>query len=358
MRRSTCLLLLVLAACGERPVPRVGVVISARPAQVVPIAAAHAAGTGGPVFEPVIQLTPEAASAETALQVAEALVSDPAVIAVIGHSNSAASLAASQVYNAAGIVQIAPTTTAPVYDETGPFSFRMVPSDTAQARFIVDALYDGLPADARVAVVYVNDDYGRGLYRYARPHIRSTVFEGMYADVADTTNLYHLGDRVAAARPDIVLWLGRPWRLRNFLAQLRPVLPDVAVLCSDACDEPTMYQNANGEFTGVRFVQFLDPHAAAAATVQAEYSAVVREMATAEALLAYDAARLIAAAIADGADSGEDVRRWLVSLGRERPAWQGITGLLSFEVTGTARRSYRLARVVGRDSVVSTVPGR
>jgi len=356
-RRILPLLPLAFAACAESAMPRVGVVVSSSPSQAVPIALAH---SGNP-FEAVIRATAESAGSEDALEVAEELVSDPSLIAVIGHSNSAASLAASQVYNAAKVVQIAATSTAPVYDDAGPFSFRLVPSDTAQARFLVDALHDGWPEAQRIAVVYVNDDYGRGLFRHARPHMRNVVFEGMYADVADTTNLFNLGDRVAAARPDVLLWLGRPWRLRNLLERVRPVLPDVDVLCSDACDEPTVNLNDGGDFTGVRFVRFVDPRdtAAAVRALQQEYRARVDELATLEALLVYDAAQLIAAAVHDGVDSGDALRRWLGSLGRSRPPFEGIAGPISFDETGSARRPYLLAEVVAHDSVVSVpVPRR
>ncbi|HEY5440566.1 MAG TPA: ABC transporter substrate-binding protein, partial [Gemmatimonadaceae bacterium] len=49
--------------------------------------------------------------ARVALETAERLATDPNILAVVGHTNSSASLAASQVYNMRHVAQIAPTST-------------------------------------------------------------------------------------------------------------------------------------------------------------------------------------------------------------------------------------------------------
>jgi branched-chain amino acid transport system substrate-binding protein len=275
-------------------------------------------------------------------------------VAVVGHANSAASLAASQIYNAAGLVQIAPTTTAPIYGRAGPFSFRMVPSDTMQAEYLLKALSHHWPHAARIAVVHVNDDYGRGLLRVLRPGLQHVVHEAMYADGADSAAIGRLRDQIIQSRPDLLIWIGRPRSLAILLPPLRAALPDLAVLCADACDTPLVYRNAGGVFTGSHFVRFTNPsdQDASLSSFQERYHARTGQRAGSEALLTYDAVSLVRAALKDGARTREDVRRYLASLGAERPAFRGLTGLIEFDTTGAFPRRYMLAEV-GADSVTS-----
>ena len=350
MRRCSLLLLLMLAltGCAEEAPPKIGVIVSATPAQAAGIAATELGRGEHGYFEALIAVPPTPATdAEQAIEQAYAFVNDPRVLAVVGHANSASSLAASQIYNDAGLVQIAPTTTAPVYGEAGPFSFRLVPSDSFQAGYLARVRDHHYP-DSRVALVHVNDDYGRGLLRMLRPQLDSIVFEGMYADGGDSVMVTRVLDGVVASRPDLLVWLGRPRTLGLLLPRLREVLPDVAVVCADACDTATVYDNVDGRFTGLFFVRFFDPGAtdSATASFRSRYQKQTGEVASGEALLTYDAVRLVRAALLEGARTREDVRQYLVSLGSARPAFEGITGSIEFDGSGAfTGRTYRLAEV-------------
>src|SRR2546428_6664708 len=62
-----------------------------------------AGGVRGRPLELVVVAGKIQTSARTALLAADSLANDPSILAVIGHSNSSASLAASQIYNAAHV---------------------------------------------------------------------------------------------------------------------------------------------------------------------------------------------------------------------------------------------------------------
>lgn len=348
-------LLLTPGGCTEEPPPRIGIVVSTNPGQAATLAAAEVAHHEPGYFEAdiprsVVQLS----DAEQAIEQAYRFVEDPRVLAVIGHANSPASLAASQIYNSAGLVQIAPTTTATVYGRAGPFSFRLVPSDSLQATYLLMVRQHHWPATSRVAVVHVNDDYGRGLLRSLRPQLDNVVFEGMYADGADTASIGRLHKGIAESNADLLVWLGRPRSLGSLLPGLRRELPEIAVLCGDACDTPLVYGNEDGRFTGLFFVRFTNPNAADSAIrdFQTRYLEQTGERASSEALLTYDAVSLVRAALRDGAHTREEVRRYLASLGGERPAFEGLTGPIRFDSSGTYSRRYMLAEV-GPDSVAA-----
>ena len=67
-----------------------------------------------------------------AARVAQELVNDK-VAAVVGHLNSGASIAASEIYDRAGIVEISPATTDPGYTQRGlKTTYRLVETDAQQ----------------------------------------------------------------------------------------------------------------------------------------------------------------------------------------------------------------------------------
>lgn len=358
MRRCVLLLLSAFsAACGDTAIPRVGVVVSTNPVHAAAVALADHTRDGLPPMDVIAHANPAPASADPSLVLAESLVRDSGVMAVVGHSSSTVSLAASQIYNAARVVQIAPTSTAPAYSDAGPYSFRLVPSDVEQARFIADAVRTGWPRAQRLAVIHVNDDYGRGLYRSMDSYLDGVVFRGLYAETPDTTHVTALADRLVKAAPHVLIWIGRPRRLQVLLAAVRPGLGQLQVICSDACDDALVYDNDDDGYTGIRFVRFIDPEApdSALQAFRREYERRTAEPVAAEAVLTYDAVRLIGQAIADGARTGEALRRYLHSLGRSRPAYAGLSGPIRFNESGDVQRPYLLADVLP-GGVVGVVP--
>lgn len=360
MHRRIILPLLLLAACGEPEPDRVGVVVSGLPSQAADMAAqTHAASSARPlaVFmaggrDPI--------SADTALAVAEMLVADPSIAAVVGHANSAASLAASQVYNRAGLVQIAPTTTAVAYGEAGPFSFRMVPGDDRQAAFIATHGQAGWAPAGRIAIVYVNDDYGRSFYRELRPRLDGVVFEGIYAEDSDTSVILGLARQIADARPDLLIWLGRTPPLRIAKARLAETSQALRIICGDACDHDSVYANRNQEFTGLRFIRFTDPSADTEAMNEFRRAYLERAGAapSSEAILTYDAVTVLGAALKAGAHDRRQVRDYLHSLGRSRPPVMGLGGEIAFDEAGNLLREYLLADVTAEGIVPVPVTSR
>lgn len=289
---------------------------------------------------------------DVALMHAQDLATIPGLSAVIGHGSSTPSLAASQVYNDHEIVQIAPTSTTPVYSEAGPFSFRMVPSDVWQGRFLADVVTEAFPDGARLAVFYVNDDYGRGLRAEfldrldTRRHRVVVDIPHLEGDVREADIDNGIAAAVEAA-PDVVVWLSRGTALRSFLPDLRRALGDIRIYGGDAIGIQTPADDEIELWKGIHYSDFIDP---GATPELREFSERIRERtgrsATTSEILTYDAMALLLAALRDGKRTGPEIRDWLDGLGRERPPFQGITGALSFDDNGDVARSYVL-RVIG-----------
>src|SRR5216117_3434609 len=101
---------------------------------------------------------------EVAIRIAQQLAQDPAVVGVIGHLTSSASLAAGRVYGEARrpIAMISPSASSPDLSGVNPYVFRICPSDLSHGAQLARFARQTLGA-RRVGVIYIDDDYGRGL---------------------------------------------------------------------------------------------------------------------------------------------------------------------------------------------------
>lgn len=339
---------LVVACRDTRPYV-VGVVLASEGEQGARLALEHVNASGGVRGRALEARNFSGAynsGARVALQVAESLSKDPRVVAVIGHTNSSASLAAAQVYNEQHVAQIAPTTTAPLYSQAGPYSFRLVASDEHQARFLADQVM--AKADARIAIVYVNDDYGRALHmmldaalaqRAVRP-----VYEGSYVEDDTANGAAELIGSIAAAHPTILVWLGRASEFKRIASRLRAAVPHAEVIASDGFGGSAVESDSGGLFDGVHYVRLVDVDRADTALqrVRGEYEKLGRGELSDQAALAYDAVLLVAQAIREVGPDRERIRDWLARLGTDHPAYPGITGPLSFQRLGDRAPSYVL----------------
>lgn len=355
IRSAVTLALLGAIACDPSPTPVLGVSTSAPFVDAATLAIADARAEG---FDAALDtmIVPEATNlAAPALEASQRFVAVPGIAAVIGHSNSAASLAASQVYNAHEVLQLSPTASAVVYSEAGPFSFRLVPPDDRQGRFLAGVLRDSLPPGTALAVAYVNDDYGRGLrasFQEATEALGATADIRLFVPYVeqpgvDTAAEAHVVDAVVSARPGAIVWLGRPTTLTRVLPALRSRLGAIPIYGSDAVANAVQLDEGDGRWDGVRFVDFVDMDGNP--TVR-DFARRYRERfggreASGSDALTYDAMRLLLTAIADGATTGPEIRAYLLSLGRQRPIYQGITGPIRFDEQGDVDRSYHLGGI-------------
>lgn len=94
--------------------------------------------------------------------IAQRFVDNPKILAMIGPVTSTVALAGAPILNKHGLVQLAIGATAPVFSKAGPYSFRVVPTDSFQGRYIAKWAKDQGKWN-KYATIYVNDDYGRGL---------------------------------------------------------------------------------------------------------------------------------------------------------------------------------------------------
>ncbi|MEP6729311.1 MAG: ABC transporter substrate-binding protein [bacterium] len=280
--------------------------------------------------------------ARVALETAERVASDPTILAVVGHTNSSASLAASQVYNARHLVQIAPTSSSPLYTNAGPYSFRLVGSDVHQGVFLATQVLERSPRP-RTAVLFVNDDYGRPLrgVLVARLHAAGLdpVYDSPYSDISDNAEVV---TAMARTHPDMLIWIGRAYDYGPIKRKIDRALPQLVVLASDGFSGGDAANDTLHFFDGISYVRLVDVGRVDSSWTQmrAKYAREKWGVPTDQAVLSYDAVMLLAEAIRHAGPNREAIRDWLSHVGRDAPAFEGMSGTIAFPSGGDRRPQY------------------
>jgi len=292
------------------------------------------------------------------------LAAHPDVVVAVGPGGSREVLQVAPIFREAGLMQLVPTATSRLLRDAGDFVYRMAPDDSAQGAFL-GAFADTALRARRAAILYVPDEYGIGLMTGTETALASrgiALLDRMplrpQGDCMRAPDARAHADLVAqlALRgvPDVVVIAARTVEASCAIMALRSRWPDVAVLMGDgAFVDASFFRRAGTKAEGVYSVVYWHPQlegGASEAMVRAHDAAKGVPMRHGDARF-YDAVMLAAAAIHEGGASRRGVRRFLRSLGRERPAFEGVTGTFSGGPAGAATLVLTRVRGTGTEIV-------
>ncbi|HZK78532.1 MAG TPA: ABC transporter substrate-binding protein [Gemmatimonadaceae bacterium] len=285
------------------------------------------------------------ASASRAAEIAQEFVADPEIIAVVGHVNSGAMLAAAKIYDGQ-LAAVATTASSPDLSGASKWTFRVISSDSLNgvilARFA--SRIAGNSAELKnAAILYENDSYGRGLAEAFRKAFRGTVisFDPISEDVeAEPFISYY-----KARQPGIVFVAGREKSALSILREARRQGLNAVFIGGDGWQSiVTDTAASEGAYVGTSFnAENPAPNVQRFVTAfEARYS----QRPDAFAALAYDATRLIAEALVNKGKDRRGIRNYLASL-TSGNAFDGITGPIYFNSNGDPiGMGFRVAQVV------------
>jgi branched-chain amino acid transport system substrate-binding protein len=284
---------------------------------------------GGIAGRPLqIRWVDDDASGIRAVPVAESLVADRTVLAVIGHESSAAMLAAARVYDGQ-MAAVSPSATSPDLSGISHWVFRITPSDStngqALARF---ALALGA---RRIAVLYENDAYARGLAHAFRRHVADRALISEPIPTSAPTYEPYIA-YLKRLNPDLVFVAGLEGSGLGLLREAKRQGLTAPFLGGNGwagVEQDTVA--SEGVYVGLPFTAGDErPEVRRfVASFAGRFRVVPRE----DAALAYDATRLLVEAIRAGGATRVGIRAYLASLGPDRP-FEGVTGRLRFQATG------------------------
>jgi branched-chain amino acid transport system substrate-binding protein len=296
-----------------------------------------AGGIGG--HKLVIKEADDRADGSTAAQVAQKFVDDPTVSAVVGHVTSGAMVAAAQVYDG-HLAAVATSASSPDLTGISKWAFRVISSDSANGADM--AKFAMRTGHKRAAILYENDNYGRGLADAFRKN-----FDGEIIDIdpirADAANHEVFISYFKLKQPDIVFIAGVIGSALPMLAEAKRQGLKTDFMGGDGWTPITEHPEiSEGAYIGAPFAP-TDPRPEAQKFVAAFKAANKGMEPDGNAALGYDATRIIAAALAAVGPDRTKIRDWLANL---TMPFTGVTGPIRFLPTGDpAGKSVTMMRV-------------
>ncbi|HEY8468764.1 MAG TPA: ABC transporter substrate-binding protein [Longimicrobiales bacterium] len=295
------------------------------------------------------------ANPQRAIEIAIELRDNPSVVAVVGHVNSNATLAAADFYNdeKRGLVAISPASSSPLITHAGPWIFRVCPSDLLHGPALARWAYDRLGA-RRVTVLYSNDEYGRGVIQSFGEAFRSAGGEVLSNDpylpatLEDPTGIDPYIIRALRSGMDALVIVGQADAARRIITAARRLGYNGPVLGPDGLTNLRDFgEIAEGVYISSAFLPDRpDPNAQA--FVRA-YVDRYRELPDHRGAMTYDAIRLIARAIAEVGTDRTAIRDYIATVGRgDNPPFEGVSGTIRFDENGD---------VVGKEVIIGIVRG-
>ncbi|HEY9225608.1 MAG TPA: ABC transporter substrate-binding protein, partial [Gemmatimonadaceae bacterium] len=270
----------------------------------------------------------DSGSGVIASRIAQGFVDSARYVAVVGHVNSGAMVAAARVYDG-HLAAVATTATSPALTGISPWAFRVIPSDSANAQTI--ARFADQRGRRRAAVLYENNAYGRGLAENFRKNFPGTVITIDPIGEGADQNFEAFVSWFKGARPDVVFVAGTGASGLTFLKEFRRQQLGVDLIGGDGWQTLTTDPVAEGVYVGAPF-SAQDPRPEVQAFVAA-YRKKFNAIPDGNAALAYDATKLLATAVEKVGPNRVKIRDYLANLSTESE-YRGVTGPIRFSGDG------------------------
>jgi branched-chain amino acid transport system substrate-binding protein len=196
----------------------------------------HLNNKGGLLGKKIVVISvDDACEPRQAKAVARQLVSE-GVVFVVGHVCSAGSLAASKIYEKAGIIMISPGSTNPkVTDEGGPHVFRTIGRDDQQGTIAGDYLANNY-SNSNIAIIHDGQAYGLGLAEFTKRQLNKRgVTEVMFDSyTADQKDYKSIVDKLVNKKTDILYAGGYLTDIGIILRQVKKELPNLRLISGDS----------------------------------------------------------------------------------------------------------------------------
>jgi len=285
-----------------------------------------------------LRIMDDSARPDVAIRIARALVDDPSVVAVIGHLTSGSSLAAGRVYGEARrpVVMISPSASSPDLSGVNPYVFRICPTDLSHGAQLARFARQTLGA-RRIGVIYVDDDYGRGLRLSFAAEFRRLGGEVVEEDPALSTTPSlepYLSRLRQNGGVDAVMLAtergGAELALRDMvrIGVRWPALGGDALTGIETAGpiaEGVRLSTAYlGDRPGVRNDRFVEAYGRSYPDERPDHRGAG----------AYDIVQLLASVFTDVGTDRRAIRDRVARIGLDAPAFEGVTGTIAFDARG------------------------
>lgn len=275
---------------------------------------------------------------DSAVFVASDLYDSP-VSAVVGHLFSGMTLSAAPVYNGGKdpVVAISPSSSSPDVSGAGDYTFRICPSDLAHGAVLAHWVRDRLHF-TRGAVLYLNDEYGRGIRQtFVAEYSRlGGDLQAVDPYLGERPDVGPYLDRLARGeRPEFIVVAGNRSEAEEVLRQARKRGLTMPVLGGDGLEGiQEAGELAEGVFLSSPYFPSIPsaPNHRFVEAFRRKYPSA--GMPNQPAAATYDAVYLLRDVIARVGTSRAAIRRDLAGVGSVAPPFEGVTGTVAFDGRG------------------------
>jgi len=296
----------------------------------------QAGGINGRKIDVVIE--DDKGSPEEAARLTAKLIDQDKVVAIIGGGTSGNSRAAAPKAQASHIPMISPSSTDPAVTQTGNYIFRACFVDTFQGEVMASFAVNTLKAKKAAILTDFNSPYSKGLTDYFK------LSFGRLGGTIVSEQTYTQGDAdfkgqlstIRSAEPDVIYIPGYYGDVALIAKQARLIGLTQPLLGGDGWDAPELWQIGGDALNGAYISTHYSPDNPSPEIKQfvdlykQRYGNALPD---AHAALAYDAARLLFAAIArTGSTDGDKLRDALA----QTKSFEGVTGVISMDANRNA----------------------
>lgn len=290
------------------------------------------------------------------LELAKRFAQTRDLLAVIGHSDSASTLSAAAIYNQEKIPQIVTIATNPAITNIGAWTYRLCLSDAAQGPALADYSVKDW-GKRRIAVCYVNDEYGSGLARLFEKRALDLgariVASVIHRNALQADDMALIASTLKRLRqenpPDLVALFQRVSAANWTIRTIREAGITADLLGGDNLAQPGFVGENSTAKEGMRISQFYVPPAgdARAQRFVREFRAANRTDPNYSQAFAYDAVYLLRDAVARGGHSRKGIKDYLDRMIKEKTPVHGVGGVFTLAPDHDARRTLNIVELRG-----------
>lgn len=268
-----------------------------------------------------------------AANIANKFASDKSTLAVIGHFNSSATLAAAPIYNKSKLVEISPSSSSPKVTDAGEYTFRVITTDAFQAQYVGDWTKE--EGFKKVAIVYEQTDFGVGLsdvYGKAAEENGIEVVANEAYVAGQTKDFASILTKIKEKQPEL-LFIGGLYNEAALIAkQAKQLGLQAGFIGVDSLYSDALIKLGGDAVEGVMLPGFFNPNSDNQKTkefVEAYKKAYNEEPGT-YAAYTFDATSIVLEAIQQKGADREAIKQYLTTL----KGYKGATGVHDFDANG------------------------
>ncbi len=294
---------------------------------------------------------------DTGVANAKSIVSDPAILAIVGHYNSGVQIPSSEEYHAAGLANISPANTNPKVTERGYLEVnRICGRDDVQGA--VGAQFAKSKNMKSAYVLHDKTAYGQGIAEYFKREAETLGIKVMgFAGTEEKANFDAILSPILASKPDVIYFGGMYDQSSVMFKQARQKGYKGMYLSDDGFDSSDAAKIGGDSLlagAGTYFSTVSGPASVYSGTAKfiADFKAKFGAEPQPFGAQAFDCAAIALKAIEDAAVAAKKMptRADVTKAVRALKDFQGITGVINFNAKGDLTKAkYFIIQVTSGD---------